>query len=352
MVHYLLQEGNEQAKDVVVHIVVPGFNPYSIQRCRIIKVFGEIIDYYGSWEVTAEVLQVFDCVILMRGSVLSVKAMLYFACSVDVVEDPIGIVWHRGGKYYYLVIFTQLWQEAKRTRSNHVVTRLFWVWVHLLVDFEMDESLVKVEDESVDLVGVVVSSLWQTSCLLKWWQVWNGYLISELSVFEVYLFLVSQLNLLFWFRNHWFSLLLRYRHWSYSELLHLLLFLNNFVDSAPRRSQILSLRKQWGIIHIRTVFPLAAFLEKFLLSLWGGNSMAFFLSSCIIFSIVSFPVPGIGGAREVGDDLRLPRLSGFLSQFDRTKVCFFDWADLFYRGGLITFHLCCLLRERACLVDL
>lgn len=94
----LLEKRYQKPENVVVHVVIPALNPDSVQRSRIIEILCQVVDDDCSGEVTTQVLQVLDGVVLMRGRMLPVESMADFACSVDVVEDPIGVLFENKGK--------------------------------------------------------------------------------------------------------------------------------------------------------------------------------------------------------------------------------------------------------------
>ena len=78
---------------MVVHVVVPGFDPDPIQRSRIVEVLGQVVDYDRAREVPPEVLEILDRIVLMWGRVLPVEPVGYALLSVDVVEDPVGVLY-------------------------------------------------------------------------------------------------------------------------------------------------------------------------------------------------------------------------------------------------------------------
>jgi hypothetical protein len=53
--HYIFQEWYEEAKDLAVHVVIPGLDPDSVRWGRVVEVFGKVVYYDGFREVSAKI---------------------------------------------------------------------------------------------------------------------------------------------------------------------------------------------------------------------------------------------------------------------------------------------------------
>jgi len=87
------EEGHKFGQHRVIHVVVPRLYPDAIIRSRVLKVFSQVVHDNGSFNRTTKLVQVFDGVVLVRRSVLSVEPVGYtLPISIDAVENPVGIL--------------------------------------------------------------------------------------------------------------------------------------------------------------------------------------------------------------------------------------------------------------------
>ena len=74
---------------------------------------------------------------------LAIEAVRDAASSVDVVEDPVSVVWHGCGEDHYFKVFTKFCEEPYSSGSYEVVPRLFTL--RILLNFKMNKSLIQVK---------------------------------------------------------------------------------------------------------------------------------------------------------------------------------------------------------------
>ena len=66
------QEWDQKAQHVIVHIIVPRFDPDAVQWSRIIEILCQVINYYCLCQVAAKKAEVFDRVIFVWSGMLPV----------------------------------------------------------------------------------------------------------------------------------------------------------------------------------------------------------------------------------------------------------------------------------------
>ncbi len=102
-------------------------------------------------------------VIFMRSGMLSVKSMLDNSMSINVIQDPICILYHQikltsayirhsrceNNKF---IVSTKFTEEFDSSRSDQVVP-LFIFILSFIITFKMYESFIKIKDKSVNLLA-------------------------------------------------------------------------------------------------------------------------------------------------------------------------------------------------------
>ena len=85
VLHNSFQERYQEAQHVVIHVIIPRFNPNAIQRRRGIEVLCQVVNDHRPRQVTTEICEVFDGIILMRSGMLPVQAMCDLTFPVNIV---------------------------------------------------------------------------------------------------------------------------------------------------------------------------------------------------------------------------------------------------------------------------
>ena len=95
-------------------------------------------------------IKIFDVNVIFQHCVMAVKPMLDEMSLVDLVEDPVGVVFGACCKDYQFELFLHFFEEGQGVGADHVIAAVF-VFTYFVVEFssllgaevsEVNQSLV------------------------------------------------------------------------------------------------------------------------------------------------------------------------------------------------------------------